>query len=84
MQCGDYEAMELGRPIITSNWPVLREYFSKGTIHIDNTVNSLVNAITEIHNNHTYYSEQIKILREERQSTWEKQLSDLKEILENA
>jgi glycosyltransferase involved in cell wall biosynthesis len=84
MQCGAHEAMELGRPIITSNWPVLRDYFSKGTIHIDNTANSLVHAITEIRTNYKYYGEQIQILRKERQSTWDKGLSELEEVLKNA
>ncbi len=81
MQCGAHEAMELGRPIITSNWPVLQKYFSKGTIHIDNTAESLVHAITEISQNYKYYCEQIQILRKERQFTWEKQLSVLEETI---
>ena len=83
MQCGAHEAMELGRPIITSNSAVLQKYFSKGTIHIDNTANSLEQAITEVLENYRYYCEQIEILRKERQSTWEKQLSELEEVLEN-
>jgi len=83
MQCGGHEGMELGRPIITSDWPVLREYFSKGAIHIDNTANSLVEAITEMRNKYKYYAEQIQILRKERQSTWKKQLSELEKILED-
>jgi len=83
MQCGAHEAMEVGRPIITSDWPVLQNYFSKGTIHIDNTAESLVSAITQIYNNYKYYREQIKILRKERHSTWKKQLSELEEVLEN-
>lgn len=81
MQCGAHEAMELGRPIITSNWPVLQNYFSTGTIHIDNTAKSLIKGITDIQKNYKYYCEQIQILRKERQSTWEKQLSELVLIL---
>lgn len=81
MQCGAHEAMDLGRPIITSNWPVLQKYFSKGTIHIDNKAKSLEYAINEIRKDYKYYCEQIQILRKERQSTWEKQLSKLMKIL---
>ncbi len=81
MQCGAHEAMEPQRPIITSNWPVLKRYFSKGTIHIDNTTGSLVQAITEMSKNYFNYCNEIQILRNERRSTWEKQLFELERIL---
>ena len=83
MQCGAYEALELGRPIITSKWPVLEKLFSKGTIHIDNSSKSLMGAISEIRDNYKYYCEQIQILRKERQYFWENRLSELEEILED-
>ena len=42
MQRGAYEAVYLGKPVITSNTQVLREAFNKGTVHVDNTVDSIV------------------------------------------
>lgn len=81
MQCGAHEAMELERPIITSNWPVLKKYFSKGTIHIDNTTNSLVKAITEMSKNDFHYCNEIQLLRKERQIAWKKQLFELNKNL---
>ena len=41
MQRGACEALWLGRPIITSDWPLLREYFSKGTIYVSNVSSSI-------------------------------------------
>jgi glycosyltransferase involved in cell wall biosynthesis len=35
---GGYEAVSFGVPLITSDWPVLRDYFSLGTVHVPNTV----------------------------------------------
>jgi hypothetical protein len=81
MQCGAHEAMELERPIITSNWPVLQQYFTKGTIHIDNTTKSLVQAITKIRKNYLDYCKEIQLLRKETRITWKKQLFELNKKL---
>jgi glycosyltransferase involved in cell wall biosynthesis len=34
MQRGACEALTIGTPIITSDWPLLRRYFSDGTVHV--------------------------------------------------
>lgn len=81
MQCGAHEGLELGRPIITSNWPVLKKYFLKGTIHIDNTASSLVTAIKNMRAEHSRYLNEIRILREERRIMLQKKLSKLFELL---
>jgi hypothetical protein len=38
---GGFEAIGLGKPLITSDWPVLVEYFSLGTIHVPNTAEGI-------------------------------------------
>lgn len=81
MQNGAYEAIELERPVVTSNWPVLRETLSKGTIHIDNTADSLVRALEQIRDNYSYYLNEIKILRSERRVVWEKSFSMLLKLI---
>ena len=83
-QWGALEALEFERPIITSDWPVLRDYFSKGTVHVDNTATSLVKAIELIRNNYSYYLKEIVNLRKERRSNWEERFSKLVGILETA
>ena len=35
---GAFEAVSLGTPLIVSDWPALRSYFNKGTVHVPNTV----------------------------------------------
>ncbi len=81
MQCGAHEAIELGRPIITSDWLVLREFFSRGTIHIDNTSSSLIEAIEKMRMNYSYYLKEINILCEERRASWQERFSKLLELL---
>jgi glycosyltransferase involved in cell wall biosynthesis len=84
MQCGAYEAMAFEKPIVTSDWPVLKKYFSKGTVHIDNTAESIVKAIYKIKNNYTYYHKQIAILRKERVVTWNNEFNKLITLLKNS
>lgn len=83
MQCGAHEALELGRPIITSNWPVLKEYFSKGTIYVDNTAPSLVKAIEKMEVKHNHYLDEIKILKEEHRTMFQEKLLRLHRLLNN-
>lgn len=81
MQSGALEALELGRPIITSDWNILQNYFYKGTIHIDNTAVSLEMAIEKIRKNHSYYLKEVNNLREECHASWARRFSKLLEIL---
>jgi hypothetical protein len=83
-QWGALEALELERPIITSNWQVLKDYFPKGTVHVDNTSASIVKAIELIQNNHSYFLKEIKNLRQERRADWNKRFTQLQETLEKA
>jgi glycosyltransferase involved in cell wall biosynthesis len=80
-QSGAYEAIAIGRPIIVSNWPLLREIYYRGTVHIDNKSISLVNAIKAIQNNYAHYLDEIKLLKEEGLSNWEKNHSELLNLL---
>jgi glycosyltransferase involved in cell wall biosynthesis len=47
MQRGAYEAIYLGRPVITSDWPLLRENFPKGAIFVDNSVDGIAQGLTK-------------------------------------
>lgn len=46
MQRGAYEAMALGKPLITSHWGLLKETFSDGTLHVDNSAEEIARAVT--------------------------------------
>ncbi len=43
--CGAYEAVGLGKPLVTSDTPALRTYFSKGTIYSGHSSQALASAI---------------------------------------
>jgi hypothetical protein len=81
MQNGAWEATELEKPIITSDWPVLREGFHKGTIHINNSPSDLVKAIQEMQNNYSTYLSGIKDLRKEKYGVWKDSFSHLQKLI---
>ena len=83
MQNGAYEALTLGRPIITSNWQVLHNTFYRGAICIDNKSDDIVKAINEIRKNYPYYIGEIRALQTELKTTWTKKLSNLLELLDS-
>ncbi|MFC2023131.1 hypothetical protein ACFLT5_00135 [Chloroflexota bacterium] len=83
-QSGASEALWLGKPIITSDWPLLRRYFDKGTIHIDNTAESIRQAVLTIVSNLPVYEAEIRELREERQHEWLEKAQALMRLVEQA
>jgi hypothetical protein len=70
MQRGAYEAVYLGRPVLTSNFELLRRHFYKGSVHVDNTVESLVAGIREMRDNLLRLRAEIEELRRERVGDW--------------
>ena len=48
MSRGAYEAIYQGTPVIVSDWPVLRDAFPEGAIHVDNTAAQIAAAIRSV------------------------------------
>ena len=81
LQQGACEAMWLGRPVITSDWQVLRDYFEDGAIFVENTVESLSSAIIEMQAKTEQYAERISNVSELRHQDWDNQVSELMTLL---
>jgi glycosyltransferase involved in cell wall biosynthesis len=69
-QSGANEALWVGKPLITSDWSVLRHYFHKGTVHVDNTVEGIQQGLLEVQKNHSDFQAGILALQEERRRQW--------------
>lgn len=83
MQNGAYEALILRRPIITSNWPVLRKLYYKGAICINNSSDNIIKAINTIKNDYSKYIREINELHMEFRLTCQEKLSNLLGLLDN-
>ena len=70
MQRGACEALSTGRPIVTSDWELLRSYFSRGTVHVDNTAAGIRDGIRTLMTHYAAYAASIAELRTERIDEW--------------
>ena len=70
MQRGACEAVSLGVPIITSDWPLLRSYFHQGTIHVANTADGIREGVLRLQAEQARLQNEIRELQEERRSEW--------------
>ena len=66
MQRGACEAVSLGRPVLTSDWPILRAYFDKGTVFVDNTAAGIRQGLLRLQAGNAQLMAEIAILQEER------------------
>jgi len=82
MQRGACEAVSLGKPIITSNWPLLREYFDKGTIHVDNSAQHIQEAVIRMQKERKTLGDEILILQQERWQEWQHKHAALTGLIE--
>jgi glycosyltransferase involved in cell wall biosynthesis len=81
MLSGAYEAVALCKPLITSNWPVLKNYFDRGTIHVNNDSEEIKNAIMTVMIKGSQLEKEIKQLKEIRTKEWNNQFINFKALL---
>jgi len=75
MQRGAYEAMSWKIPIITSDWPILRESFNRGALFVDNTAAKIAAAVQELLLHHAKFKREIANLQAEGRQVWQAQIS---------
>jgi hypothetical protein len=78
------EALWMGKPLITSDWPILKEYFNKGTIHTDNSIESIHKALLQMQNNLAALKAEMVLLQEERKAQWYEKAEKLVRMIDHA
>jgi len=81
---GGFEAASLGKPLITSDWPVLRECFPLGTVHVENTAEAIRQGVAQARREKTRLREEVVRLRERLERDWEQQIGTLKRLCDRA
>ncbi|MBI4516768.1 MAG: glycosyltransferase family 4 protein [Deltaproteobacteria bacterium] len=84
MQRGGYEAMALGKPLVTSDWGILRETFSRGTVHVNSEPVTIAAGIRRALSESRQLSAEMSSLRQERQTIFETRLSELLTVIGRA
>jgi glycosyltransferase involved in cell wall biosynthesis len=81
MQRGAYEAIYLGKPVITSNFPLLIESFCKGAIHVRPDAKGIQNGINMALEKVEELTDQAIELKIEKIKIWENNKSNLSRLL---
>jgi glycosyltransferase involved in cell wall biosynthesis len=84
MQLGGYEAIAVEKPLITSAWAILKQYFSLGTLHTDNTPSDIQAKLCLLLDDlaRERLSAEMKKLKRRRTREWREQAESLRALLE--
>lgn len=84
LQLGGCEAVALGQPLITSDWPFLRAFFPKGSIYVANKADGIRDGVSAMQEAHTRLQEEMRAFRESARQEWEVQFAQLQELVVQA
>jgi glycosyltransferase involved in cell wall biosynthesis len=71
MQRGGCEAVWLGRPLIISDWPLLKETFHRGSIHVPNTAEGIRAGVLAARTRRDELAREMHQLQTERRQLWD-------------
>src|SRR5215210_353527 len=80
MLSGAHEALALEKPLITSDWQPLRQYFARGTAYVDNSVSEIVDAVRYVQIEKDRMKNEMRGLKNQKLKEWEDRVSKLKEF----
>lgn len=78
---GAFEAVSVGTPLIVSDWPILRDYFPIGTVHVPNTVEGLCEGVRRVQRERAKLQRDILVLRERLKADWVHKFAELQHLL---
>lgn len=81
--CGGYEAVALGKPLVTSDTAALREHFRRGTLFTRHDPRSIADAIGEALDRRAALAQEMRALRTELESEWAITAARLRSALSN-
>lgn len=81
---GAKDGMMVETPLILSDQPILREYFTRGALFITHTPESISEAISELTANQSMLDQEISTLWQEKQLAWKSNITQLRQIIEEA
>jgi glycosyltransferase involved in cell wall biosynthesis len=81
LQLGGCEAVAVGKPLITSDWPYLRQVFRGGTVFAANTAEGIRDAVVEARARQAELSEAIAAFRQDSRREWNDRLAHLQRVI---
>jgi len=82
MQRGAYEAVYLGRPVIVSDFPILRESFPKGAVYVGGTRQEIARGVRDMMADVPRFEREAGELKSEKLERWQRVMRELEAILD--
>jgi hypothetical protein len=79
---GGFEAVSLEVPLLTSDWQVLKDCFSLGTIHVPNTTDGIIQGLRQAQEKHVQLRGQMGELRKKLTDEWNAGLRQVQALLD--
>lgn len=80
MQHGGYEAMASRKPLVTSDWPLLREVFAAGTVHVDNSSEAIAAGLQRALDEREALSREMAVLGAQRDAAFRTAIAGLRQL----
>ena len=78
---GAYEAVSLGKPLITSNSQLLRENFGQGTVQVKISIPGIIEGVRQTQQDIKILESNILLLRKKLTHQWDNGLSNLNKLI---
>lgn len=82
LQCGGFEAMSLGKPLITSDWPYLLELFARGTVYVPNSADGIRDGIVLMRKRYKDLGREMIVFREDTGREWDARFAQLRQMID--
>ncbi|MCL4251402.1 MAG: hypothetical protein KJ065_24840 [Anaerolineae bacterium] len=79
---GAQDSVSLHVPIILSDQPVLREYFTGGTVFVENTTDGIVKGVRQMMENEEQFKREVVDLRQVQKDKWEHNFQQLLTLID--
>jgi glycosyltransferase involved in cell wall biosynthesis len=79
--CGAYEAVALGKPLVTSDTAALRSYFRRGTVHTRHDAPAIASAVRQVLANIASLESDMRRFRPELDFEWKASFNDVVTVL---
>ncbi|MGB5063274.1 MAG: glycosyltransferase [Candidatus Competibacter sp.] len=84
LNCGTYESVVLGKPIILSNSKTIKAYFDSGVVYVDNSISEISNAFKLFPARQQQMKTEIQELRDRLEQDWPKMLATAQNAIDYA
>lgn len=82
LQLAGCEAIAIGKPLVTSDWPYLRRLFPGGAVFTDHSPDAIHRAVRDVAARRAELAAEIPGFRERRRREWEQQLRELRRAVD--